>query len=103
MIARLWSARSSPAEAPAYVEHLESHVLPATRAIAGYTGAMLLERENDGTVELIVITIWESLDSIRGFAGADIESAVVADEAAAVLTDFDDRVRHYEIAVRDGL
>lgn len=103
MIARLWSARATPAQAPAYVEHLESHVLPATRAVDGYAGALLLERGDGDDVELIIITLWESLDAITDFAGADAESAVIADEAAAVLTDFDDRVKHYDIAVRDGV
>lgn len=101
MIARLWSAQATPAHAPGYVEHLRDHVLPATRAVEGYAGAMLLERETAETVELIVVTLWESLDAIEGFAGTDVERAVVADEAAAVLTGFDDRVRHYRIAVRD--
>jgi len=32
-------------------------------------------------------------------AGADRESAVVAPEAAALLTDFDKRVRHYEVGL----
>jgi hypothetical protein len=34
-------------------------------------------------MEVIVITYWRSADSIRGFAGADLEQAVVADEAVA--------------------
>ena len=54
-----------------------------------------------GAIEVVVITFWESVDAIRGFAGADLERAVVADEAAALLTQFDRRVRHYELALRD--
>jgi heme-degrading monooxygenase HmoA len=101
MIARLWSAQATPAHAPAYVDHLKAHVLPAVRKVDGYGGALLLEREASGMVELIVITWWRSLEAIRGFAGGDIEDAVVADEAAALLTRFDHRVRHYTLAVRD--
>ena len=48
-------------------------------------------------VEVLVITYWDSLDSIRSFAGNDIETAVVADKAAALLNDCDRRVRHYEV------
>jgi hypothetical protein len=61
---------------------------------------MLLERDAPEGVEIIVLTFWRSLDSIRGFAGPDLEGAVVAEEAAALLTQFDRRVRHYEVAVR---
>jgi heme-degrading monooxygenase HmoA len=63
---------------------------------------MLLERPVSDAVEIVVITFWESVDAIRAFAGADLEGAVVADEAAALLTQFDRRVRHYEVAVKDG-
>ena len=101
MIARLWSARATPAQAPAYVEHLRTQVLPAVRGVDGYAGAQLLQRPGPDEVEILVITWWRSLEAIRGFAGDDLEGAVVADEAAALLTDFDRRVRHYELVVGD--
>ncbi len=69
----------------------------------GYAGAMLLERDLSDAVEVVVITLWRSLDAIRGFAGADLEAAVVTDAAAALLTRFDDRVQHYELVVKDEI
>jgi len=101
MIARLWSAQTTSAQAPAYADHLRSQVLPSLKKVDGYAGAMLLERPASNAVEIIVITFWQSVDSIRGFAGADPEAAVVADEAASLLTQFDRRVRHYEVMVTD--
>jgi heme-degrading monooxygenase HmoA len=77
--------------------------LPTVRKVDGYAGAMLLERKALELVEIIVITLWQSLDSIRGFAGGDLEEAVIADEAASLLTQFDRRVRHYEIVVADNV
>lgn len=103
MIARVWSAQTSPARAPAYLDHLRTRVLPALKALDGYGGAMMLERAIPRAREIIVITFWQSLDSIRGFAGPDLEKAVVADEAAALLTQFDERVRHYEVALSDDV
>ncbi len=76
-------------------------MLPTVRTVDGYAGAMLLEQATPNAVEIIVITFWRSVDSIRGFAGADLAGAVVADEAAALLTQFDRRVRHYEVVVKD--
>jgi heme-degrading monooxygenase HmoA len=103
MIARFWSAHATAARAPAYVDHLKGHVLPAVRKMDGYGGAALLEREEADMVEIIVITWWRSLEAIRGFAGADVEAAVVADEAAALLTRFDRRVRHYTLVVKEDI
>lgn len=101
MIARFWSARATHAQAPAYADHLRTQVLPAVREVDGYAGAMLLEREISDEVEIVVITFWRSLDAIHGFAGADLEGAVVADEAVPLLTQFDRQVRHYEVTVKD--
>jgi hypothetical protein len=64
----------------------------------GYRGALLLERGLPGAVEIMVLTFWQSIESVRDFAGADVEGAVVAAEAAALLTQFDRRVRHYEVS-----
>lgn len=101
MIARFWTARATAGQAPAYVDHFRSHVLPTVRRLDGYAGASLLERNVDGAVEIVVITWWRSLEPIRAFAGPNLEEAVVADEAASVLTQFDRRARHYELVVSD--
>ncbi len=101
MIARFWSAQATPAQAPAYADHLRSQVLPVLRKVDGYSGATLLQRPASDSVEIIVITFWQSVDSIRGFAGDDPERAVVADEAASLLTRFDRRARHYEVVATD--
>jgi heme-degrading monooxygenase HmoA len=101
MIARLWTARAAVSDAPAYRAHVEQRVLPALRAVEGYQGATLLTRARREHVEILVITWWSSLDAIRGFAGSDLERAVVADEVRPLLAAWDDRVRHYEVALAD--
>jgi len=101
MIARVWSAQATPARAPAYVDHLRDEVLPKLRSLDGYAGAWLFERPLASDVEIVVTTFWRSIDAIRAFAGDDLDRAVVAPEAAALLTQFDRHVRHYEVAVTD--
>src|SRR3989442_9693050 len=81
MIARLWSADTTPTQASAYAEHLRTHVLPALNTIEGYAGGMLLERTTPAAVEVIVIPWWRSLQAIRGFAAACVEHAGVAEQA----------------------
>ena len=57
----------------------------------------VLRREEHGRVEFLVMTFWDSMAAIRGFAGADPERAVVEPEARAVLAEYDNFVRHYEV------
>jgi heme-degrading monooxygenase HmoA len=99
MIARYWSARTTSQNVAPYAEHLETVVFPGLRKLAGFKGATLLRRDLPGGVEVVVMTHWESLAAIRTFAGNDIETAVVTDEAAAMFTEFDRRVRHYEVVL----
>ena len=98
-ILRQWSARTRPEQWPRYQAYFSRRVLPELRAVEGFLGATLLARHVRDNVEILVETSWRSLDSIRAFAGADLEAAVVSDEAAAMLTEFDGRVRHYETAL----
>ncbi len=100
-ILRRWSARTTEAQLPKYLEHFSKNVLPELRRVSGYLGATVSLRRAQGEVEIVVETNWRSLDSIRAFAGSDLEAAVVAPEAAALLTSVDRRVQHSEIVVID--
>ena len=100
-ILRRWSARTTEAQLPKYLEHFSKNVLPELRRVPGYLGANVSLRRAQGEVEIVVETNWRSLESIRAFAGSDVEAAVVAPEAAALLTSFDRSVRHCEVVLSD--
>jgi heme-degrading monooxygenase HmoA len=80
------------------MQHFQGNVLPDLRAIAGFRGALVLRDDREDAVEFFVLTKWASMDAIRAFAGDDIEQAVVAPDAVAVLSSFDKTLRHYEVA-----
>jgi len=101
MIARMWSARATPQNWPAYQEHFTQNVLPELRDVDGYASSNLLKREAGAEVEITVITVWRSLEAIDAFAQPDREAAVVAPNAAALLLDYDRSVRHYDLALAD--
>jgi heme-degrading monooxygenase HmoA len=48
-------------------------------------------------VEFLVLTLWESMEAIRAFAGDQPERAVVEPEARAALVRFETTVAHYEV------
>ena len=100
-ILRRWSARTTEAQLPKYIEHFSKKVVPDLRRIPGYLGATVCTRRLESEVEIVVETTWRSLESIRAFAGSDLEAAVVPAEAAALLSSFDRRVHHSEIALTD--
>jgi len=102
-ILRRWTARATEPQLPKYLEHFSKNVLPELRRVSGYLGATGSLLRLASEVEIVVETNWRSLESIRNFAGPDLEAAIVAPEAAALLASFDHRTRHHEIVVADGL
>lgn len=99
MIARVWKGYATPENAPRYLEHIQHSVFPELEQINGFRGANVLQKTQDGEVEIIVMTLWESMDAIHQFAGADASVAVVAPNAQAVLSHYEATVSHYEIAL----
>jgi heme-degrading monooxygenase HmoA len=102
MVERVWSAHAATRESGnAYAAYFTRVVLPELAAVPGYRGARLLQRQLRGTIEIVVSIRWDSLDAIRGFAGDDIDEAVVHAEAAAFFSDYDHSVRHYYVVLDD--
>jgi len=102
VILRMWKARSTAEKTSEYVQHATTKVFPALRAIKGYRGAYLLRRalKDPNAIELVVLSLWESMEAIRRFAGVEADKAVVEPEARAALTSFDDYVAHFEVVHR---
>ena len=101
MIERVWRGWTSEANRDVYAAFLRDTFLPAAHAIPGYLGARVLRRQVGDEWEYMTITHFESLDAIRAFAGDDLEAAHIAPEARNLLSRWDERVAHYEIAFDD--
>jgi heme-degrading monooxygenase HmoA len=99
-IVRIWRGRATPAKAASYVQHVVERVFPSLTGIQGHRGAYLLRRETEGQVEFLAVTLWESTQAVRAFAGEQISRAVVEPEARAALIEYDDFVRHFEVIHR---
>jgi heme-degrading monooxygenase HmoA len=99
MIARIWKAQADKERVEDYVTHFEKNVFPELRQIMGFQGAYVMRKELGNGMEIQVMTLWESMEAIRRFAGEQVERAVVEPEAQAVLRSFDTTVSHHDILV----
>jgi heme-degrading monooxygenase HmoA len=98
VITRMWRGWTRSGEADRYEQHYRSEVVETLRQVSGFRGARLLRRTIGEETEFVSLTFFDDLDAIRGFAGSDYETAVVAEEARKMLIRFDERVCHYETA-----
>ena len=98
MICRIWHGWTTHENAAAYQSLLKEEILPgiAGRRIEGYQGEHLLRRDVGDEVEFVTVLWFESIESVRAFAGEDYEQAVVPAKARALLSRFDERSQHYQ-------
>jgi heme-degrading monooxygenase HmoA len=100
VIARIWRGWAPVATAGDYQRHYESEVGEHLRAVSGFRGARLLRQDQGREVLFTSITFFTSVDAVRGFAGHDYEQAVVEEAARRVLTRWDERVSHHDVAAQ---
>ena len=98
MISRHWRGLAKREHADRYVDHLRNDTFKQLAGIGGFIEASILRRDVPDGVEFIVVTKWDSVDSIRRFAGEDAEVAVVPEHVRQMMVDFDRRVLHYQVA-----
>ncbi|MGA7040534.1 MAG: antibiotic biosynthesis monooxygenase [Pseudolabrys sp.] len=99
MIARIWYGYTTPDNADAYEALLKTEIFPGivARNIAGFRRIELLRGPVGEEVEFATVMWFDSLESVKAFAGADYETAVVTPKARAVLKRFEGRSRHYDV------
>jgi hypothetical protein len=99
-IVRVWKGYGRAAGVDRYCsEHFPNSVLPQLRSINGFVGAKVLTRAGEGETEVVVATTWDSIDSVKAFAGEDYEQAVVDPVVRELLNRFDDRVTHFTVVL----
>jgi hypothetical protein len=98
-IVRVWKGYGTADGVERYCcNHFANRVLPRLRALQGFLRADVLVRTLATETEVVVATVWDSIDSIKTFAGEDYHGAVVEPVVRDLLDRFDDRVTHFTLA-----
>jgi heme-degrading monooxygenase HmoA len=98
MILRKWSGRIRTADREEYVAYVLETGASDYGKTPGNHGFQLLTRDmGDGTTEVSTMSWWDSMDSIRGFAGDYPERARYYPEDDRFLVNRPEHVEHYRI------
>jgi heme-degrading monooxygenase HmoA len=105
-ICRLWHGWTRPEDADAYETYLADELYPrVARELGrrGYLGFHVLRRDGDadGEVEFVTMTWFDSLESVRSFAGPSYETPVLTRAARRLLSRHDERASHYELCASE--
>ena len=97
MIARTWRGATRAQDADSYVEYLHATGLREYRDTPGNQGVLALRRLHGDRAEFLLITLWDSMEAVRRFAGDDPERAVFYPEDDRYLVERGERVEHFEV------
>jgi heme-degrading monooxygenase HmoA len=103
MIARIWRGAVRRDETGRYADYMRGTGVKEYAGTAGNRGVLMLRRDEGERSEFVMVTLWESWDAVRAFAGDDVEMAVFYPEDDAFLIERDLTATHYEVLEARGL
>lgn len=98
MIARVWRGVTLASKADEYLEHLRETGLRDFSQTPGNRGVQVIRRVQGEHCEFQIISLWDSMDAVRRFAGKEAERSRYWDADEEFLLEMEPLVRHYEVA-----
>lgn len=99
MIARIWRGRTRAGQAAEYTDYIKKTGIVAQRRTPGNRGSMIWRREDGNEAEFLVISLWQTLEAVKAFAGERPLVAVYYPEDEKYLLELEPEVLHYEVPV----
>jgi len=101
MICRIWHGWTTLDNANVYDSYLQDELFPRMKrelTERGYRGYHLLRAGKGGEVEFVTMLWFESLSSVKAFAGEDYATPLISDKAKSLLSRYTAWVEHYELS-----
>jgi len=98
-ILRTWRGWTTHEKASIYEDMLINEVFPTVKrnGVDGLEKVSISTLELEDEVEFFLVLQFDSLDSVKKFAGEDHEKAYIPDNAKRVLSRYDLTARHYNL------
>jgi catechol 2,3-dioxygenase-like lactoylglutathione lyase family enzyme len=103
VIAHIWRGWTRSEDADAYVGYLQETGIPAYRATPGNRAAFILRRTDGDRAEFVTLTFWDSLESVKSFAGEEVDHAVFYPDDDRFLIDRETTVAHFDVFEPEGV
>jgi heme-degrading monooxygenase HmoA len=101
MIARIWHGRTPAARSDEYFAFLQRSGIPDYAATPGHLETVVLRSIEGEVAHFVLVTLWDSVESIQGFAGEDLTKARYYPEDRDFLLEFEETVSHYQVLAID--
>ena len=97
MIARIWRGAVRQEDGDVYEQYIRDTGVAEYKATAGNLGVTMMRRQVGDRTEFMLLSLWESLDAVKAFAGEDYEEGVYYPEDDRYLVERDEKSSHWEV------
>jgi heme-degrading monooxygenase HmoA len=100
MIGRIWIGKVLEINRNEFIEYIKQTGLPGLKETEGNLGVQILVKDYETLSQIMIISFWDSEESIRNFTGPDITKARLYPDDLKYLVSMDPVV-HYEVLTKD--
>ncbi len=97
MIVRIWHGRTAKKDFEAYTNFMRERAAPDYGSVKGNLGSYFMRRLDDEAAHFMLVTLWDSMDAVKAFAGDDPEVAKYYPEDDDFLLEKDPKSQLYEM------
>lgn len=101
MIARIWRGAVRSGDSDAYAEYMQRTGIADYAATEGNRGVLMLTRGVGELTEVVMFTLWDSLNAVKSFAGEEYETVRFYPEDDRFLVERDLVATHYTARLKD--
>jgi heme-degrading monooxygenase HmoA len=102
MMARIWHGVTPAEKADEYFEFLKKTGVTDYQSVEGNRGVTILRRIEGDRAHFLLLTLWDSMEAIREFAGSDVDKAKYYPEDERFLLEFEEQVVHYAVLLDEN-
>lgn len=99
MVARVWHGRTPLDKADEYRQYLFDVGVKKIATLPGNRGVQMLVSKTAEAGDFTVVSFWDSVEAIKGYAGADYTKVHDLPRDKDFLIDHEPLVRHYDLDV----
>jgi heme-degrading monooxygenase HmoA len=99
MVARIWHGRTPADKADEYRQYLFDAGVKKIASLPGNRGVQMMASKTAEQGEFMVVSYWDSIEAIKGYAGADYTRVHDLPRDKEFLIDPETLVRHFDLDV----
>ncbi|WP_166365893.1 antibiotic biosynthesis monooxygenase [Pseudomonas akapageensis] len=97
MIVRLWHGRTKREDAEQYEQFMRVRAAPDYGSVAGLSNVYFTRRDEGAVSHFLLITVWDSIEAVKRFAGEHPEKAKYYAEDDGFLLEKEENVDLYDV------